>query len=98
SIEPFLNIQRISPIDNFDEIVRIDSVDTIVGRTTRMSYGVNNRFFRKPGGGGQSREIMTVSLGQSYYSDERAAQFDTRYRSSYGSAPSRFSPLSLHVR
>ncbi len=98
SIEPFMNIQRISPIDNFDEIVRIDSVDTIVGRTTRMSYGVNNRFFRKPGGGGQSREIMTVSLGQSYYSDERAAQFDSRYRSSYGSAPSRFSPLSLHVR
>lgn len=98
AIEPFLNVQRISPIDNFDEIVRIDSVDTIVGRTTRVNYGVNNRLFRKPGGGGQSREIMTVSLGQSYYSDARAAQFDSQYRSSYGSAPSKFSPLSLHVR
>ena len=98
SIEPFLNVQRVSPVENFDEIVRLDGVDTIVGRTTRVSYGVNNRIFRKPGGGGQSREIMTVALGQSYYSDARAAQFDRHYRTSYGTAPSRLSPLSLNVR
>ncbi len=98
SIEPYFNIQRVSAIDDFDQYVQIDGTDTIVGRVTRVSYGVTNRFFRKPGGGGRSRELLTASLGQSYYSDARAAQFDKNYQTSYGTAPNRFSPLSLQVR
>ena len=98
SIEPFLNVQRISAIDDFDKFVTIDGVDTVVGKVTRVSYGVNNRFFRKPGGGGRSTELVTVALGQSYYSDSRAAQYDRYYQTAYGSAPSKFSPLSLQVR
>ena len=98
SIEPFLNLQRVSPIENFESIVQLDGIDTIVGQTTRVNYGVNNRFFRKPGGGGRSREIMTVSLGQSYYSDARAAQYDRYYQTAQRSAPSKFSPLSLQMR
>lgn len=98
SIEPYFNVQRVSPIEEFDEYVKIDGVDTIVGRVTRISYGVNNRFFRKPGGGGRSTELVTVALGQSYYSDQRAAQYDRYYQTSYGTAPSRLSPLSLQVR
>ncbi len=98
AIEPFLNVQRVSAVDNFESIVSLDGTDTIVGQTTRVNYGLNNRVFRKPGGGGRSREIMTVSLGQSYYSDARAAQYDRYYRTAHGSAPSKFSPLSLQLR
>jgi LPS-assembly protein len=99
AIEPFFNLQRVSAIEEFDQLVRIDGIDTIVGRVTRLSYGVNNRLFRKPGGGGRSTEILTVALGQSYYSDDRASQYDRYYQSAYGtSAPSKFSPLSLQVR
>lgn len=98
SIEPYFNIQRISAIDKFDQFVQIDGTDTIVGKVTRIGYGVTNRFFRKPGGGGRSRELLTASLGQSYYSDQKAAQFDKNYQTAYGTAPSHLSPLALQVR
>ena len=98
SIEPYFRVQRISPIDKFDQFVQIDGTDTIVGRVTRVEYGVANRFFRKPGSGGRSRELLTATLGQSYYSDQRAAQYDKNYQTSYGTAPNRFSPLALQVR
>ncbi len=98
SIEPTFNVQRISPIDDFAQFVTIDGVDTIVGKVTRVSYGVANRIFRKPGGGGRSTEMLTVTLGQSYYTDARAAQYDKYYQTSNGAAPSKFSPLSLQVR
>ena len=98
SVEPYMTVQRISPIDDFAQFVQIDGVDTVVGKVTRVNYGVNNRFFRKPGGGGRSTEMVTVALGQSYYTDARAAQYDKYYQTSNGSAPSKFSPLSLQVR
>ena len=98
AVEPYMTVQRISPIDDFAQFVQIDGVDTVVGKVTRVNYGVNNRFFRKPGGGGRSTEMVTVALGQSYYTDARAAQYDKYYQTSNGSAPSKFSPLSLQVR
>jgi LPS-assembly protein len=98
SIEPYFNLQRVSAIDEFEQYVQLDGTDTIVGRVTRLNYGVTNRFFRKPGGGGRSRELLTASIGQSYYSDARAAQYDKNYQTSFGTAPNRFSPLSLQIR
>jgi LPS-assembly protein len=98
SVEPFMTIQRVSAIDHFDSFVQLDGTDTVVGNVTRLNYGVANRFFRKPGGGGRSREILTATLGQSYYTDARAAQYDRYYQTAYGSAPSKYSPLSLMVR
>ena len=98
SIEPYLNLQRVSAIDDFSRYVQLDGTDTVVGKVTRVSYGINNRFFRKPGGGGLSRELLTVALGQSYYSDAKASQYDQRYQTAYGTAPSHLSPLSLQVR
>ena len=98
AIEPYFNLQRVSAIDEFDNYVKIDGIDAVVGQVTRVTYGVNNRLFRKPGGGGRSTEVLTVALGQSYYTDARAAQFDRYYQTSLGTAPSKFSPLSLQVR
>jgi LPS-assembly protein len=99
SIEPYFNVQKISPIDDFTQYVQLDSTDTIIGRVTRYSYGVTNRFFRKPGGANaRSRELLTASLGQSYYTDARASLYDKQYQTSYGSAASKFSPMSLQIR
>jgi LPS-assembly protein len=99
SIQPYFNVQRTSGIDNFDRIVQIDGADTVVGNTTRLSYGVTNRFYRKPAGGGQSREIVNATVGQSYYTDERAAAYDRYYQTSFnGTAPTKFSPLAIAVR
>jgi LPS-assembly protein len=99
SIQPFFNVGRISGIDNFERIVQIDSADTVVGSTTRVAYGVTNRVYRKPAGGGQSREILNATVGQSYYTDARAAQYDRYYQTSFnGTAPTKFSPLSIAIR
>jgi LPS-assembly protein len=97
SVQPFLNLQRVSAIDNFDQIVQLDGTDVIVGSVTRVSYGVQNRLYRKPGDGGRSSEILNVSLGQTYYTDANAALYDRYYQTAYN-APSRFSPLSILVR
>ena len=108
TVEPFLNIQRTSSIDNSNEIVQLDGTDYIVGGTTQYTYGLNNRFYAKrrlaPGQPAQSRESVTVSLTQSYYTNDKASQVDQQYQSSqYGStstvaAPSKFSPVQLAVR
>jgi LPS-assembly protein len=97
SVEPYFTVQRISAVDNFDRIVQLDYVDLVVGDSTRLGYGIANRFFRKPPGG-RSREIGTVTIGQTYYTDARASLYDQYYRSNNGSAPSKYSPLSLLAR
>ena len=102
-IEPWINLQRITAIDNFDQIVRLEGTDSIVGNVTQISYGLNNRLYaRRAEGGGASvaREILTVSLLQSYYTDASAAQFDRQFRTSFqgGQNLSNYSPVSLIVR
>jgi len=99
SIQPFFNVQRISGVENFDRIVQVDATDTVVGSITRLGYGVANRVYRKPAGGGQSREILNVTIGQSYYTDARAALYDRYYQTSFnGTSPSNYSPLAIAVR
>jgi len=97
SIEPYFNVSRDSAIDDFDRYVQIDSTDLVVGKTTRVSYGMANRLFRKVKGG-RSREFITATIGQSYYTDAKAAIYDQRYQSNNGTAPSHFSPLAISVR
>jgi hypothetical protein len=100
TVEPFLNVQRTTAINNFDRIVKTDGVDWYVGNTTSYTYGVNNRIYAKRRMGQTSRamEILSVSLTQSYYTDPLQAQYDRQYSSGLGSAPSPFSPVALSVR
>lgn len=101
TIEPFVNVQRTSAIDNYREIIVIDGTDTIVGGTTSYAYGINNRLYakRKVGQISQAQQILGVELTQSYYTDARASQYDPRYNTSFsGAAPSKFSPIALTVR
>jgi LPS-assembly protein len=101
TIEPFFNVRRTSAIDNFDRIVQIDGTDTILGRTTSISYGLNNRIYakRKLGAQRQAQEVLAVELTQSYYTDARASQYDPRYNTSFSTnVPNKFSPIALAVR
>jgi LPS-assembly protein len=101
SIEPFFNVSRTSSIETFDRIVQSDGVDGILGNTTNVTYGVNNRFFAKRRVGGtlsQSQEIVNISLSQTYYTDARQAFYDRQYATSTGGPPSHFSPLVLGAR
>ena len=69
TIEPFLNIQRTSAIDNYYQIVKIESTDQVFGGTTSYSYGLNNRFYAKrkvgpdePGAGNHGRRDLADLL------------------------------------
>ncbi len=101
-IEPWVTLRRVSAIDNFDQIVQLEGIDSIVGGVTQVSYGLNNRLYARRTEGEQegiAREILNVAVVQSYYTDALAAKFDRRFRSSFsGAPPSNFSPISLIVR
>ena len=101
TIEPYLNLQRTSSIDNYDRIVKIDGVDQVLGSTTSYSYGLNNRFYakRKVGQTSQAQEILALEIGQTYYTDARASQVDPRYSTSTTvTTPNNFSPIALNLR
>ena len=101
-IEPSISVQRVSPIDDYERIVRLESTDFVVGDVTRVAYALTNRVYAKPHEGGSSatpREILSVVLAQSYYTDANAAQYDRYYQSNFsGTAPSHFTPIALVVR
>lgn len=96
-VEPTLTIQRTSAIDQFDRIVQLESIDYIVGNVTRYTYGLGNRLYAKKE---VAREVASVTLSQTYYTDQRAAQYDRDYQSSYSAAarPTNFSAVSLLAR
>ncbi len=101
-IEPSVTIGRVTPIEEFDQIVQLESVDSIVGNATQLTYELANRLYAKQYEGGAapiSREILTVSLTQTYYTDERSAQFDRYFRTSFqGTPPSHYTPVALIAR
>jgi LPS-assembly protein len=99
-VEPNVGIQRVTLIENYDEIVKLETSDFTLGGTTRLSYGLTNRFLAKRRAGrGQAREFVNVTVSQSYYSDPRASQYDPSYGTSFGGrAPSSFSPIAVGAR
>jgi LPS-assembly protein len=96
-IEPVFRITRVSPIDNYDQIVKLESPDYVVGSVTSFQYGLNNRLYAKKE---NSREILNVAITQSYYTDAKAAAVDREYQSSTFNTtpkPTNFSPVALQV-
>ena len=63
---------------------------------------MNNRIYARLSGGanaGVAREILNVALTQTYYTNDRAAQFDRAFSTSFNDTPpSNFSPMALMVR
>ena len=106
-VEPNVTVQRISSIDNLRSIPTTASYEYVVGGTTRIGYGLTNRFLvRRPAARGDDRnqagpprEFLTVGLNQSYYSNELASPFDQSYGySSLYRPPSNFSTVALTAR
>lgn len=102
-IEPNVTVEWLSPFHHFSQVVPVDSVDRLVGGTTRIAYGITNRLLaRRKAGTGQGvvREILTVNLSQTYYTDARAALYDPQYQtnpSALSVPTSPFSPVQLTV-
>jgi LPS-assembly protein len=108
TIEPVLTIQRTSAVDNFQQIIVSDGIDSFVGGTT-YNYGLNNRFYAKrqgtPGQPAQAREIVDVELTQSYYTNQTQSLYDRQYQTqtslgigTVSDAASHFSAIALNVR
>jgi LPS-assembly protein len=98
SVEPYVTFQRVTAIDSFDEIVKLEGTDYTIGRATRIDYGVNNRLLvkRAGGGGGSSREILSVGVNQTYYTNAQSSLYDYNYSTSFsGRAPSNFSAIRM---
>jgi LPS-assembly protein len=96
-IEPVFRITRVSPIDNYAQIVKLDGTDYVVGSVTSFQYGLNNRLYAKKQ---SSREILNVAITQSYYTDANAAAVDREYQSSSFNTtpkPNHFSPVALQL-
>ncbi len=103
-IEPSFSVSRRTDIANQDRIPNATGWDIIVGGVTQMTYGLTNRLMvRKDTEGepqsGAPREMLNLSVRQSYYTDENASKFDPSYSYGYGNRPpSPFSPVSLVAR
>jgi LPS-assembly protein len=94
-IEPTFTVQRTTETPNYNQIVKFDATDYVQGTTT-ITYGLNNRLYAKKE---SAREILSVAIGQSYYSNQNASQNDPRIQSSFNSqaAPSHLTPAVLLV-
>ncbi len=111
-IEPAFSVQRITDIEGQDRVLLLgSSYDRVIGGVTRATYGLTNRVLirKAPKTASASatasapRELLTASVTQSYYTDQRASAFDPAYNSSYVDAgsvrpPSNYSPVALNVR
>ena len=107
-VEPNVNFQRITNFDGQDLVPTIaGSYDFIVSGVTRVNYGLTNRILVRKAPADPSaasaasapRELLSVGVTQSYYTQPLASRFDTTYQSSYGYRPaSSFSPIALAVR
>jgi hypothetical protein len=86
--------------------VALDSTDLVTTGTTNIAYGLTNRILAKrrmgaapgapgaPGASGSVREIVTVDIKQSYYTNSLAVQTDPQYSSSYTGLSSSTKPIS----
>jgi lipopolysaccharide assembly outer membrane protein LptD (OstA) len=103
-VEPAFSVQRRTEIPNQDRIPTATGYDIIIGGVTQMTYGLTNRLMvRKDQEGqpqsGAPREMLSVQLRQSYYTDTAASRFDTSYSYGYNNRkPSAFSPIALTTR
>jgi len=101
-IEPSVEFRYLTDISNADSIVKTGATsDYIVGGNGQIRYRLTSRLLAKrkqAAGPGVSREILTVSIQQTDYTDAAASRYDPNYASSYGvRRASDLSPIALGV-
>jgi hypothetical protein len=102
-IEPTFGVEYISEIANQALVPVSDSSAVAVGGAMRLTYGVTNRLFaRAPSVGsarGSSREILTIGVQQTYYTDPETSRYDRTYLSYAGRPrPVDLSPIAVTAR
>ncbi len=100
TIEPTFTVQRLTAFDDYDRIPKLEGYDFTYGGTTRIAYGIVNRFTAKRRSGAstaRTRDFLTLGVTQSYYSDPQASLYDFgSYPLNYfGREPSNFSPINF---
>ncbi len=102
TIEPEVTVQRTTAFGGYDRIFKIEGYDYTYGGTTRVTYGVTNRFLAHRTDGppaARTVEWLNIQLQQSYYSNPAASSVDGSYSGAYsGRPPSNYSPIALTVR
>jgi lipopolysaccharide assembly outer membrane protein LptD (OstA) len=104
-IEPIFGFHRITAIPNRASLPVVGGTDNVYGGAGTINYGFNNRIIMRSPPRDQTavqsapRELVVVSLQQSYYTDRGASFYDPSYSFSYlNSVPKQFSPWTLTVR
>jgi lipopolysaccharide assembly outer membrane protein LptD (OstA) len=102
-IEPTFSVEAISEIANNERVPRTDSSVFAVGGAVSFTYGITNRLIARTrgvdGARGTTRELLTVGVQQTYYTNPATSLFDTNY-ASYSSLqkPLDFSPIAVTAR
>jgi LPS-assembly protein len=103
-IEPAFTVDFTSNINDYNRTPSIgsDVTDFVVSGSTRYTYGLTNRLFARgrtvDGVRGTTRELLTVGLQQTYYSNPQAGGYDSSYQSTSNRRPTDLSPLTLMTR
>ena len=102
-VEPQFSVQRRTEIASQDRIPTSTGYDVIIGGVTQMSYGLTNRVLvrkDKPGepAAGAPREMLNVSLRQTYYTDANASKYDQSYSYGFNNRVNAFSPIAMVAR
>ncbi len=97
-IEPTVVIQRVTAIDVFDQIVRIDGTDTIVGGTTRVTYGLNNRLYAKKETVAGNRQPRASRRATTRIRPLHSSIRTTRAATTRRWQPKNFSPVRIQSR
>jgi len=101
-VTPSVTVTKTSAFDRFKDVVQFDSVDTILGGVTQVTYGVTNSLLarvRQAEGPAMVREVLNLEVSQTYYTNKLAASYDQQYQSSFGGLyaytppPSNLSPV-----
>jgi len=101
-IEPYYAIQRRTELA-LQDFFPVATAEKAVGGT-QMSYGLANRMLVRKDvdpkdSASAARELLNVSVRQSYYTDNKAGRYDPAYTYSYlYRPPTAFSPISLAAR
>ena len=103
-IEPTFTIDHVTDITNAARVPSLAHIsDVVVGGSTRLTYGLNNRFLyrQRPTGTarGSSQEFLTIGIQQTYYTNPEASRWDYQYLVSTSRLrPVDLSPVALTMR
>lgn len=103
-IEPTFAIDYVTDITNAARVPSLSHIsDVVVGGSSRITYGVNNRFMYRSRPTGTTRsssqEFLTLGVQQTYYTNPEASRWDYQYQvSTSRSRPVDLSPIALTAR